>query len=157
MSNTRPIRPATDTRLEGKNVLIFLNFGASATFAQPVWALLGGQRSASLSISADEIDVSDKTSGGWGETTQGIKSTELSIDGVTLPGNAVLKEFKAAFFAGEAVDVLRWAKDGTSERNWYNITEFSDEAPHDDAVTFSFTLKGCGQPTFTDNKPDPRV
>ena len=66
------------------------------------------------------------------------------------------QKIKAAFIAGEAVHILRWCKDGSSEINWYNITEFSDDAPMDDAVTFSITLKGCGEPTFKEDMADPR-
>lgn len=156
MAETRVKRPPTSQKLMGKNTLLFLNYGEAATEQTPVWALFGGQRNASFSMSADEVDVSDKTSGGWGETEQGIKSTEISIEGVSTKGNKVLAEIKAAFIAGEAVHILRWCKDGSSEINWYNITEFSDDAPMDDAVTFSITLKGCGEPTFKEDMADPR-
>lgn len=157
MSETRVKRPINQQKFMGKDILIFLNCGENATEAIPVWSLLGGQRNASLSMSADEVDVSDKTSGGWGETEQGIKSTELSIEGVSKKGNIVLAQIKEAFVAGEAVHILRWCKDGTSELNWYNITEFSDDAPMDDAVTFTLTLKGCGEPKFQENVADPRI
>jgi TP901-1 family phage major tail protein len=157
MAAQRPLRPGTQNKLRGKDVLVFLNYGEGATYAAPVWALIGGQRNAGLSMSADEIDLSDKTSGGFGETDQGIKSTEISLEGLIVTGSPVLKEIKAAFLAGEAVDILRWAKDGTSDRNWYSITEFSDDAPHDDAVTITITLKGMGEPTFIDDMPDPRI
>jgi TP901-1 family phage major tail protein len=156
MAITRPARPAAQNKLMGKNVLVFLNYGDGATYASPVWALIGGQRNAGLSASADEIDLSDKTSGGWGETEQGIKSTEISLEGLLMTGDAAVKELKNAFIAGEAVDILRWAKDGTSDRNWYSITEFSDDAPHDDGVTLTVTLKGMGEPVFTDSMDDPR-
>ena len=67
MAKVRPLKPATEAKLLGKNVLAFLNFGETATFASPVWALLGGQRSADFSSSADEIDLTDKTSDGYGD------------------------------------------------------------------------------------------
>ena len=35
---------------------------------------VGGQKGASLSRSAETIDVSDKTSGGWAESIMGLKS-----------------------------------------------------------------------------------
>lgn len=58
---------AVHTKLEGKYVLVYLNFGESATEASPKWAMIGGQKSGDLDLSADSIDASDKTSGGWGE------------------------------------------------------------------------------------------
>jgi TP901-1 family phage major tail protein len=157
MANQRPQRPASQNKLLGKNVLLFLNYGEDASHEDPKWALIGGQRNAGLSMSADEIDLSDKTSGGWGETDQGIKSTEISLEALLITGDPAVSELKNAFIAGEAVDILRWAKDGSSDRNWYAITEFSDEAPHDDGVTVTCALKGMGEPEFIDNMPDPRV
>jgi len=53
-----------------------------------------------------------------------------------------------AFIKDESVDICRYATDGTAERNWYSITELSDETPHDDMATFSITLTGIGAPTF---------
>ena len=63
---------AVHTKLEGKYVLVYLNFGESATEASPKWAMIGGQKSGDLDLSADSIDASDKTSGGWGEKYPGL-------------------------------------------------------------------------------------
>lgn len=156
MAKARVTRSAAQDKLLGKNVLVFLNYGEAATYAAPVWSLLGGQRSASFSSSADEIDLTDKTSDGYGDSEQGIKNTELSIDLVCKSGDETLEALRDAYDKGEAVDILRWVKSGDSVRNWYAITEISDEASHDDAVTLSLTLKGKGKPTYTSNMTDPR-
>ena len=156
MAKVRPLKPATEAKLLGKNVLAFLNFGETATFASPVWALLGGQRSADFSSSADEIDLTDKTSGGYGDADQGTKATELSIELIVKPNDEAVGELYDAHANGEAVDILRWAKDGRSLRNWYTITELSESAAYDDAAILKATLKGCGAPTFTEDMVDPR-
>jgi len=157
MADVRPLKAASEIKLLGKNVLVFLNYGESATEAVPVWALLGGQRSADFSSSADEIDLTDKTSGGYGDADQGTKSTEISVELIVKPNDAAVSELYTAHANGEAVDILRWAKDGKSVRNWYTITELSESAAYDDAAILSLTLKGCGAPTFTDAMADPRV
>ena len=148
MAKVRPTRSATVDKLVGKNVLVYINFGEGATEAAPVWALIGGQRSASLSMTADGIDATNKASDGWGETYAGIKSTELSMDGIINKNDDGYAALKDAFIKGEAVDLCRYATDGTADRNWYNITELSDETPHDDMATFSMTAGGVGAPHF---------
>ena len=60
----------------------FLNYGEGATVENPKWGLVGGQRNSPLSMSGDEIDGSDKASGGWGESLQGTKSWSIEQEGV---------------------------------------------------------------------------
>lgn len=148
MAKVRATRSVTVDKLVGKNVLVYINFGEGATEVAPVWTLIGGQRSASLSMTADDIDASNKASGGWGETYPGTKSTELSMDGIINTNDEGYAALKDAFVKGEAVDLCRYATDGTADRNWYNITELSDETPHDDMATFSLTAGGVGAPHF---------
>lgn len=146
MAKVRATRSDVTDKLLGKGALAYLNFGESATESSPVWALFGAQRSGNLSLTADEIDASNKSSGGWGDTLPGMKSSELSIDCIMLVGDEIYKELRDAYENDEAVDVCRYKSDGTADRNWYTITELSDETPHDDVVTFSVTLKGKGKP-----------
>ena len=148
MAKVRPTRSATEDKLVGKQVLLYINYGASATELAPVWCLIGGQRNANLSMTADDIDASNKSSGGWGETYAGIKRTELSVDGIINKNDDGYSAMKDAYIKGEAVDLCRYADDGTADRNWYNITNMSDETPYDDMATFSATMGGLGKPRF---------
>ena len=61
---------------------VVLNYGEGATVENPKWGLVGGQRNSPLSMSGDEIDGSDKASGGWGESLQGTKSWSIEQEGV---------------------------------------------------------------------------
>ena len=63
--------------MAGKNLLLYVAYGEGATVESPIWNLVGGQRNSPLSMSADEIDASDKSSGGWGETLQGTKTWSI--------------------------------------------------------------------------------
>lgn len=148
MAKVRPTRSVDIDKLVGKNVLVYINYGENATEAAPAWTLIGGQRGASLSMTADGIDATNKASDGWGETYAGIKSTELSMDGIINKNDEGYAALKDAFIKGEAVDLCRYATDGTADRNWYNITDLSDETPHDDMATFSMTAGGVGAPHF---------
>lgn len=156
MSKVRPVKEGKEVKLLGKNVLVFLNFGEAATYELPKWALIGGQRSANYNVSAEEIDLTDKTSGGYGDFAPGIKTIELSLEIIAKPNDESIKELYTAFEKDEPIDMLRWAKDGRSVRNWYSITSIEETASYDDAVVMSMTLKGKGAPTYEDNKADPR-
>lgn len=68
MAAQRPIRPVIDKKLMGREVLVFLDFGEDATYDDPVWSLIGGQRTADFNNSADSIDTSDKNSNGYGDS-----------------------------------------------------------------------------------------
>lgn len=156
MTGQRPKRKETDEKLLGKNVLVFLNYGDAATELAPKWALIGGQRSADYSATAEEIDVTDKTSGGYGDAEAGLKSTELSLELIVKPADETVKELWKAFEADEAVHILRWSKNGRSVINWYSITSMEETAGYDDAAILSVTLKGKGAPKTEDKVSDPR-
>lgn len=68
MAAQRPVRPTVDKKLMGREVLVFLDYGEDATYADPVWSLIGGQRTADFNNSADAIDTSDKNSNGYGDS-----------------------------------------------------------------------------------------
>lgn len=145
----RATRSANAGKIQGKDVLAYLNYGTGATEALPQWSLFGGQTTADLSMSADEIDANSKDSGGWGESYAGIRSTELSLECIATKADEAYAALKDAFIKSEVVDICRYCTtDSTAERNWYSITEISDTTPHDDMVTFSIKLKGIGAPTF---------
>lgn len=148
MAKERVKRVAAADKLLGKEVLLYINYGEGATEAAPVWTLIGGQTTADLDMSADSIDASNKSSGGWGENYAGIKSTELDLEGILCKSDEGYAALKDAFIHGEAVDICRFAADGTADRNWYTITEISDSTPHDDTATFTVTLNGIGAPKF---------
>ena len=138
-----PMQPNKSQTLAGKSLLLFLNYGEGATVENPKWGLVGGQRNSPLSMSGDEIDGSDKASGGWGESLQGTKSWSIEQEGVYKVNNV-------------AVHIMRLDKYGNAVKGFANITEFSDDNPHDDVATVTMTLSGIGKPEFVTNEPDPR-
>lgn len=151
-----PVQPNKSQTLAGKSILLFLNYGPGATVENPKWGLVGGQRNSPLSMSGDEVDGSDKASGGWGENLQGTKTWSIEQEGVYKVNNEMLDALKYAFMEDIAVHIMRLDKYGNAVKGWANITEFSDDNPHDDVATVTMTLSGIGKPEFTTNEPDPR-
>lgn len=156
MAAQRPIRPTVDKKLMGREVLVFLDYGEDATYADPVWSLIGGQRTADFNNSADAIDTSDKNSNGYGDSEPGMKTTEIAMELIIKPSDPTIGQLYEAYENNEAVDILRWVDGGRSTRNWYSITEMSESAAYDDASILSLTLTGKGEPTVIEDMADPR-
>lgn len=156
MAAQRPIRPVIDKKLMGREVLVFLDFGEDATYDDPVWSLIGGQRTADFNNSADSIDTSDKNSNGYGDSEPGMKTTEISMELIIKPSDPTIAQLYDAYNNNEAVDILRWVNGGRSTRNWYSITEMSESAAYDDASILTLTLSGKGEPIVIEDMADPR-
>ena len=157
MTKVRAKQSVTQDKLLGKDVLCFLNFGETASYEAPKWALLGGQRSCTYTANAEEIDTATKDDGGYGDSEPGVMSTEISLEIICKPKDEAVAALLEAFEAREAADVMRWAKSGRSIRNWFSILSYEETAAKDDAVIISLKLKGKGKPTFKDNEADPRL
>ena len=53
---------------DGVDFLLKVNTGTAET---PVWTVIGGQRGATLSLTAEQIDASNKQSGAWKTSVPG--------------------------------------------------------------------------------------
>ena len=69
----------------GKDYLLFVD--VNPTVGQSTWILVGGQRGSSFSMKRDEIDTSDKTTGGWGSKRAGMGSWSVELDGMAVLGD----------------------------------------------------------------------
>ena len=76
-----PINPNKASATLGKDYLLSVNTGTNDV---PVWSQVGGQRSTSLNKSAEEIDGSDKTTGGWKITKAGLRSWSMELESVVV-------------------------------------------------------------------------
>lgn len=107
---------------------------------------VGGQKGASLSRSAETIDVTDKNSEGWAESIVGIKSWSVDCDGFVCLGDEAYEILETAFDNRQAIDVEIKVGDATAgftRTGKAVITDFPEEYPSDDAVTFSLSLQGA--------------
>lgn len=106
---------------------------------------IGGQKGASLSRSAETIDVSDKTSDGWSESIMGMKSWSLDCEGFVVLGDTGFELLHTAFDNREKIDVE--IKIGGAEGYNYTgqvvITDFPEDYAQDNAVSYSLALQGA--------------
>ena len=71
---------ANGTGISGKRVVLYLNYGATATAEAPKWELVGGLKSHTLSISAEVNTQQTKESGYWAKGAMISKAAELSAE-----------------------------------------------------------------------------
>lgn len=143
MAFAGPTRTSSNPVTAGKDILVYLATGGEE--ANPTWTLLGGQRSADLTQSADEIDASTKTSGGWGSHIQGLKTWSLDCEFVYMKSDPGMVALTEAFRAGAEVMIKLEYSDKSFQTGWGYITDLSPSAPHDDVATVSCTISGNGE------------
>lgn len=116
--------------------------------------VVGGQTGASLSRSAETIDVSDKTSSGWSESIMGLKSWSVECDGFVTLGDEGLKLIHQAFDERKAIEIeiKVGAETGYTYKGSVVITDFPEEFAQDSAVTYSLSLQGASPLVRSDNE-----
>jgi len=104
---------------------------------------VGSQRNASLKMDGKEIDVSDKTTGGWDTTIVGNRSWAIDCEAILLDSDAGQDAIEAAFLAGTQVSVAiavgaRGTYSGTA-----SIVSLEMTGEKDDVSTMKISLKGA--------------
>lgn len=148
MAITLPVNPSVSSASVGKDFLLKINTG---TAVSPTWTIVGGQRSADLGRSADSIDVSHKTSGGWKSSKAGLRGWSVDLDALVLLSDAALPYLEKAFQDGAEINVQMLYPDGTVQTGWGSLTDFSLATPHDGEASLTGTIEGNG--ALTDRTP----
>lgn len=138
---TLPDNNSVSSASVGKDFFLYVNTG---TVAVPIWTLLGGQRGTTLSRSADEIDVSNKTTNGWKATKAGLRTWGIDLDGLVLLQDVGLQALEYAYMNGKEINIRLLYPDGSAQTGWGSLTDFSMETPHDGEATISGTISGNG-------------
>lgn len=121
-------------KIRGLEVLLYVN-GTE----------VGGQRGASLSMSADELDVTDKNTTGYKKFLVGLKEWSISCDGLVCVGEEGYDALFNAFIAGDVIEVQLRKKDSSfGYKGPVVIASMDFDAQYDDALTYSCELKGAG-------------
>lgn len=136
-----PVNPSVSSATVGKDYLLYVNTG---TVNSPTWTLVGGQRGASLARTADSIDISHKTSGGWKSMKAGLRGWSIDLDGLVLLQDPGVQALEEAFMGGLEVHIKLEYPDGTVQTGWGSLTDFSMEAPHDGEASLKGTIEGNG-------------
>ena len=106
--------------------------------------VVGGQRNASLEMSAETIDTTVKSTGGWAAKIPGIKSWTSSCDGVYFLDDAGLQAAQAAFMNGTEVKLDFSNSSGLAYSGQAVITSMSVEAGQEDVVSYTISFEGTG-------------
>ena len=124
---------AETTKIKGLEVL--LHVGGK---------VVAGQRGASLSMSADDIDITDKTTEGYKAFLAGLKEWSISCDGLVCVGDQGYDALVEAFLAADEVQVQLKNDAGTfGYEGTVSIASMDFDAQYDDALTYSCELKGA--------------
>jgi len=128
--------------LAGKDILLAI-FNSTGEQLLAV----SGQQGLTINRSADAIEVTSKdTKGGWKAKIAGMKEWSIENDGLYVPSDETHKELGKVFDEGGMVclKVIN-AKD---KKGMFGglavVSEYSMEAPFDDAMTYSISLEGNG-------------
>ena len=105
---------------------------------------VAGQRGASLSISADEIDTTNKSNGQFKTFLAGLKEWTVSCDGLVCASDAGYEALVEAFMNGRTIKVQLKNEAGTfAYEGDVAIASMDFDAQYDDALTYSCELKGA--------------
>lgn len=108
---------------------------------------ISGQQGLTINRSADSIEVTSKdTKGGWKSKIAGMKEWSIDNDGLYVPSDETHQELGKYFESGEPLCVK--VINGKLKTGMFGglavITDYSLEAPFDDAMTYSISLDGNG-------------
>ncbi len=141
------------TGISGKRLVMYLNYGTGATAQAPVWTLLGGLTSNSLSFSAEASSQQTKDSGMWPNAAITGKSYEVSAEVIMLRDNEAqeaIEEFIIDDDISNAKKLLNIAIVDLDSRDYYDLTvaptAWEITAESEDMITKSLTATGSGAP-----------
>lgn len=108
---------------------------------------ISGQQSLEINREAETIEVNSKsTEGGWADSLAGMKSWDISVDGIWAPNEDSHKAMAAAFRDSEPVCVKVYNQ--KAKKGLFGglaiITSYPVTADYDDAATFTVEMQGKG-------------
>lgn len=142
---TLPDEPTGAEGTVGKDYLLYIAAIISPATTES-WALIGGQKSATIDESSDDIDVTTKTTGGCKASLPGLTSWSVDFDALALlPGsdNGVTA-LKIAKAQRKLIKVKIRYPDNSYRVGWCSSSSYSIETPSDGAATLKGKLNGNG-------------
>lgn len=128
--------------LAGKDIILAI-FDATGVELLAV----SGQQGLTINRTADSIEVSSKdTKGGWKSKIAGMKEWSIDNDGLYVPTDETHKILGKAFENSTPVclKVINTRDESPMFGGLAYISDYSLEAPYDDAMTYSISLDGNG-------------
>jgi len=118
---------------------------------------VNGQQGLTINHSADSIEVTSKdTKGGYKSKITGMKEWSIDTDGFYIPSSLSHKALGSIFKSNGyvCVKVIDMKKEVAMFGGKAVITDYSLEAPYDDAMTYSLSLEGSGELYDLADNPD---
>lgn len=131
----------------GTKVLVFVG-GTDTNPEDDTYTKLGGQRTGTLNISAEQIDTTDKNSDDWGTSMAGPRAFSVTCGGQPdWPDTNGLKVVNDRHVAGDRINVKIVLN--SAGAGWFAtcaITEFELDGPYDDATSYAITFNATAAP-----------
>lgn len=132
----------TENILAGKNVILEVYDAAGENLLA-----VGGQQGLTINRSADSIEVTAKgAAGGWKSKIAGMKEWSIEMEGLYVTNADGHATLRAAFEKGDTVSIKITNK--ATEKAMLGglalVSDYSMEAPYDEAATYSISLEGSG-------------
>ena len=126
----------------GKDILLCL-----FTSDGPKLLAIAGQQSLTINRSADTVETTSKdTKGGWKSQMAGMKEWSIDSDGAYVMGAESHKELQKYFESGDlmCIKIVDIKESKPLFGGLAVLTEYTLEAPYDDAMTYSCSIAGNG-------------
>lgn len=131
----------------GKDTLLSVaesKTGTTGNISDYQFITVGGQRNSPVNSSANSIDASHKTSGGWGANVPGLKTWNIAYTGLHVIDDKGLEILEYAYRNSHQVFVKITYKDGSYQTGWAYVTQFNKDNNYNAVETVSVTLTGQG-------------
>jgi len=130
--------------IRGVDVLVTIKQGTEDV-------IIGGQKDATLSISADTLETTTKDTGDWRTYLSGLKQWSLTCDGLYIESDAAQTALWNAFQSAEEVTVTLSKPTSSSftASGQAVITSIEYGAAMEDALTFNVEFQGTGALTVS--------
>lgn len=134
---------AASKAVAGKDILL-------AIFTSDGTKLLAiaGQQGLTINRSKDTAEITSKdTQGGWKDKIGGLKEWSIDNDGLYVADDESHKEL-GAYYEGDDPVCIKVVNTKTQKGMFGGlaiVTDYSFEAPFDDAMTYSISLEGKGK------------
>lgn len=135
---------ASTAIMNSTNVVIGISTDAGVTYSS-----IARATSASLSVSMDVRETTNKDSAGWRELLEGLKSWSLSADGLVcfnVTGKKTISDLYGHLNTRTAITV-KFGSAGSGEKVYSGlayVTAVSQDSGFEDNVTYSVSFEGAG-------------
>ena len=137
----------------GNECVLYYNAGTSGS---PSWQELDTVRDVTLSLSANDVDDTSRTTNGWRSRLAGLREWGLSFEMIYNPDNTAWQKVREAYFNGTAIEILALDGDITVDgqegvRGTVYVTSFERAEPLEDVVVNNTEMVGNGTPAWVES------